>query len=103
MSSSASPFHCARADPLGLEPGTLGDHLLKVGLPDGKQLEVESDATAADVAAQIGPRLARAAVAARVTINGDTQMDIADATYLTTHGFGPINLVNDIPGIGLGT
>jgi threonyl-tRNA synthetase len=37
-----------------------------VKLPDGSSRELESHATAADLAAQIGPGLARAAVAARV-------------------------------------
>ncbi len=57
-----------------MRPATLGDHLLKVGLPDGNQLEVEHGTTAAVIAAQIGPGLARTAVAARVTLNGHTEV-----------------------------
>ena len=37
-----------------------------VSLPDGKQLEVEPSARARDVVQSIGPRLARAAVAAKL-------------------------------------
>jgi threonyl-tRNA synthetase len=40
--------------------------MIHVKLPDGSSRELESHATAADLAAQIGPGLARAAVAARV-------------------------------------
>jgi len=47
---------------------------LHVTLPDGSPLELADGATAADAAAAIGPRLAKAAVAARVTAAG------ADAT-----------------------
>ena len=38
----------------------------KVTLPDGKILDVPANATVADVAAQIGPRLAREAIAGRI-------------------------------------
>ncbi len=48
--------------------------ILKVSLPDGNVLEILDGATTADVAAKIGPGLARAAVAGRVTINGDSQI-----------------------------
>jgi threonyl-tRNA synthetase len=43
--------------------------LIKVTLPDGKDLEFESGATVLDVAERIGPGLAKAALAGR--INGD--------------------------------
>jgi threonyl-tRNA synthetase len=39
---------------------------MHVVLPDGQRLEVAPAATAADVAAAIGPGLARAAIGARV-------------------------------------
>ena len=44
-------------------------HFLRVRLPDGDVLEVAEVATTSDVAAMIGPALARAAVAGRVTEN----------------------------------
>ncbi len=53
-------------------------HFLKVKLPDGDVLEVADGATTSDVAAMIGPGLARAAVAGRVTDNGVS--DIIDLT-----------------------
>jgi threonyl-tRNA synthetase len=40
--------------------------MVRVSLPDGKALELEDGATARDVAERVGPRLAKAAVAARV-------------------------------------
>jgi threonyl-tRNA synthetase len=40
--------------------------LLEVGLPDGRRLAVPSGATVLDVAAQIGPGLAKAALAGRI-------------------------------------
>lgn len=40
--------------------------MIKVTLPDGKELELEDGATPRDVAERIGPRLAKAAVAAKV-------------------------------------
>jgi threonyl-tRNA synthetase len=43
-------------------------------LPDGSTLDVADGATTADVAAAIGPGLARAAVAGRVTRNGESQV-----------------------------
>ena len=45
--------------------------MIQVHLPDGSVRELEDGASAADLAAQIGPGLARAAVAA--VINGDIQ------------------------------
>ena len=39
--------------------------LLKISLPDGSVREVEPGATPADIAAAIGPGLAKAALAAR--------------------------------------
>jgi len=39
---------------------------IEIGLPDGRTLEMSSGATPLDVAAEIGPRLARAALAGRV-------------------------------------
>jgi threonyl-tRNA synthetase len=47
---------------------------MKVLLPDGSDLTVADGATAADVAQYIGPRLAKAAVAARI---GDRMVDLA--------------------------
>src|SRR5687767_12466827 len=43
--------------------------MIKVTLPDGKVLEVERGATVLQVAERIGPRLAKAALAAK--LNGD--------------------------------
>ncbi len=45
---------------------------LKVRLPDGSSRDVPAGATTADVAALIGPGLARAAIAGRVTYNGES-------------------------------
>ena len=47
---------------------------MKVLLPDGSDLTVADGATAADVAQSIGPRLAKAAIAARI---GDRVVDLA--------------------------
>ena len=43
-------------------------------MPDGSTLDVADGATTADVAARIGPGLARAAVAGRVTRDGESQV-----------------------------
>ena len=76
--------------------------LLKISLPDGSVREVEPGTTPADVAASIGPGLAKAAIAARV--NGElrdlgrpfdrdaalalvTSRDEADALELARHDF----------------
>ncbi|HEX8256904.1 MAG TPA: TGS domain-containing protein, partial [Allosphingosinicella sp.] len=48
--------------------------LLKISLPDGSVREVAEGTTPADIAAAIGPGLAKAALAARV--NGEVR-DIA--------------------------
>ncbi|MEE4289860.1 MAG: TGS domain-containing protein, partial [Erythrobacter sp.] len=45
--------------------------LLKISLPDGSVREMEAGSTPADVAAAIGPGLAKAALAARV--NGEVR------------------------------
>lgn len=50
-----------------------GDRFLKVRLPDGKVLEVPDGSTTADVAAKIGPGLARVAVAGRISKNGNAE------------------------------
>ena len=52
----------------------LGDTPLNVRLPDGKVLEVPQGTTTATVAAQIGPGLARAAIAARVVRDGTAEI-----------------------------
>jgi threonyl-tRNA synthetase len=49
---------------------TMSEPLIEMRLPDGKVLRVARGATAADVAAMIGPRLAKAALAA--VVNGET-------------------------------
>jgi threonyl-tRNA synthetase len=76
--------------------------LLKISLPDGSVREVEPGSTPADVAAAIGPGLAKAAIAARVDgelrdlgrpFEGDAQLalvtsrDEADALELARHDF----------------
>ena len=43
---------------------------LRVTLPDGSPLELDDGASVADAAAAIGPRLAKAAIAGRVTAAG---------------------------------
>ena len=62
--------------------------MIKVTLPDGKELELEDGATALAVAERIGPRLAKAAVAAKVNgtivemtrpIAGDARIEILTA------------------------
>lgn len=47
---------------------------LNVRLPDGKIIEIEAGATPGDVAAKIGPGLARAAIAGRLTLNGHAEI-----------------------------
>ncbi len=76
--------------------------LLKISLPDGSVREVERGSTPADIAAAIGPGLAKAALAARVDgelrdlgrpFDGDAQLalitarDEADALELARHDF----------------
>ncbi|MBI4718343.1 MAG: threonine--tRNA ligase [Planctomycetes bacterium] len=53
---------------------TVGRQSLKVTLPDGSQREAPSGATTADIAAAIGPGLARSAIAGRVSFAGHTQV-----------------------------
>ena len=74
--------------------------LLKISLPDGSVREVEPGSTPADIAAAIGPGLAKAALAARVDgelrdlnrpFDGDAELalitsrDEADALELARH------------------
>ena len=76
--------------------------LLKISLPDGSVREVERGTTPADIAAAIGPGLAKAALAARVDgelrdlnrpFEGDAELalvtsrDEADALELARHDF----------------
>ena len=76
--------------------------LLKISLPDGSVREMEKGATPADVAAAIGPGLAKAALAARVDgevrdlnrpFDGDAELalitarDEADALELARHDY----------------
>ena len=76
--------------------------LLKISLPDGSVREMPEGSTPADVAAAIGPGLAKAAIAARVDgelrditrpFTGDatlalvTAKDEADALELARHDF----------------
>ena len=76
--------------------------LLKISLPDGSVREVPPGSTPADIAAAIGPGLAKAAIAARVDgelrdltrpFDGDAQLalvtsrDEADALELARHDF----------------
>ncbi|HEY6813934.1 MAG TPA: TGS domain-containing protein, partial [Croceibacterium sp.] len=76
--------------------------LLKISLPDGSVREMPAGSTPADVAAAIGPGLAKAALAARVDgevrdlnrpFEGDSQLalvtsrDEADALELARHDF----------------
>ena len=76
--------------------------LLKISLPDGSVREMEPGSTPADVAAAIGPGLAKAAIAARVDgelrdinrpFEGDSQLalvttrDEEDALELARHDF----------------
>src|SRR5690606_27258535 len=76
--------------------------LLKISLPDGSVREMPPGSTPADVAAAIGPGLAKAAIAARVNgelrditrpFEGDAQLalvtsrDEADALELARHDY----------------
>jgi len=76
--------------------------LLKISLPDGSMREVPKGSTPADIAAAIGPGLAKAALAARVdgelrdlnrAFDGDAQLalvtnrDEADALELARHDY----------------
>jgi threonyl-tRNA synthetase len=79
--------------------------MIKIALPDGSIREVERGATPADVAAAIGPGLAKAALAARVNgelrdlkrpFDGDAELalvtsrDEADALELVRHDYAHI-------------
>ena len=76
--------------------------VIKISLTDGSQRHMPSGSTAADVAAAIGPGLAKAALAARVggelrdlnrPLEGDAQLalitarDEADALELVRHDY----------------
>ncbi|MGP1352807.1 MAG: threonine--tRNA ligase [Parasphingopyxis sp.] len=76
--------------------------VLKISLPDGSVREMEAGATPADVAAAIGPGLAKAALAARVDgevrdigrpFDGDAELELitarneADALELVRHDY----------------
>ena len=52
--------------------------MIRVILPDDSELELADGATAADAAAQIGPGLARAAVACKLEVDGTGEMQIMD-------------------------
>jgi threonyl-tRNA synthetase len=83
------------------EPCRIGENsrMIKVTLPDGKILEVDDGATVLQVAEKIGPRLAKAALGAKVDgeladlvtpLQGDARIEIlteknADALYLVRH------------------
>ena len=49
---------------------------LHVTLPDGSPLELDDGATVRDAAAAIGPRLAKAAIAGRVTAAADPDVTL---------------------------
>ena len=76
--------------------------MIKISLPDGSVRDVEAGTTPADIAAAIGPGLAKAALAARVNgevrdlhrpIEGDAELailtarDEADALELVRHDY----------------
>lgn len=84
------------------ESGDTMTELLKISLPDGSVREVPRGSTPADIAAAIGPGLAKAALAARVdgelrdlnrAFDGDAQLalvtarDEADALELARHDY----------------
>jgi threonyl-tRNA synthetase len=67
--------------------------MLQVQLPDGKILECADNASAMDVAMQIGPRLAKATVAARIA---DRTVDATrPLTYFTDQRPIPLRLLTD--------
>lgn len=67
--------------------------MLQVQLPDGKILECNDNASAMDVAMQIGPRLAKATVAARI---GDRTVDATrPLTTFTDQRPVPLRLLTD--------
>lgn len=67
--------------------------MLQVQLPDGKILECADNASAMDVAMQIGPRLAKATVAARI---GDRTVDATrPLSYFTDQRPIPLRLLTD--------
>src|ERR1041384_5174858 len=87
-------LHCTRASAMS--------EMFKISLPDGSVREMAEGSTPADVAAAIGPGLAKAAIAARVNgelrdinrpFEGDaalalvTARDEADALELARHDF----------------
>lgn len=70
-----------------------GPSVLQVQLPDGKILECADNASAMDVAMQIGPRLAKATVAARI---GDRTVDATrPLTTFTDQRPIPLRLLTD--------
>jgi threonyl-tRNA synthetase len=110
MSSVLSTYQIGRASPLPnrlrLGIGKAMSELFKITLPDGSVREVAPGSTPADIAAAIGPGLAKATIAARVDhgsgaelrdvtrpFDGDAQLalvttrDEADALELARHDF----------------
>src|SRR6188768_4182685 len=91
--------------------------MLTITLPDGSAREVARGTTPADIAAAIGPGLAKAAIAARVDgelrdimrpLEGDTHLalvtakDEADALELVRHDFAHV-LAEAVQGLFPGT
>src|SRR5919112_2032616 len=92
-------FDCKTAPPMC---ETAMTQMFKISLPDGSVREVEAGTTPADVAAAIGPGLAKAALAARVNgevrdlnrpLEGDSELalitarDEAEALELVRHDY----------------
>lgn len=62
-------------------------NMLKVKLPDGKLLEFSRRVSPIDVAAEIGPGLAKATLLAEISVNGGGESKLVDATQpLPTDG-----------------
>jgi len=73
---------------------------LHVTLPDGSFLELADGASVADAAAAIGPRLAKAAIAGRVTPSGEAEGKLVDLSHQLDEGdtVAIVTLKGDDPG-----
>jgi threonyl-tRNA synthetase len=70
---------CAEAGPDQFLP--VSPYMIQITLPDGSQRAFDAPLTVGDVAAAIGPGLAKAAIAGKVQFEGEAQPRLVDLSY----------------------
>jgi len=70
---------CAEAGPDQFLP--VSPYMIQITLPDGSQRSFDAPLTVGDVAAAIGPGLAKAAIAGKVQFEGEAQPRLVDLSY----------------------